>query len=226
MRIVSARSKKLLFGDGREYVSRAGYKLEGAARAFGVDFRGKVVLDVGSSTGGFTDFALQHGARKVIAVEKGTGQMSPVLFSNPRLELHEKTDIFGFEVPEGVEIIVIDVSFVSIVPVLEYLWKSLGRDERGLRDGRDDIRDGRGGVRGVRGGVAVLAMLKPQFEVAPRELVGGVVKNSAMRRRIIKEFEARVKPRFAIVAKRDNALVGAKGNEERFYYLRPVFVER
>ena len=74
--------------------NRGYYKIEGAVRAFNFDFKGKTVLDIGSSTGGFTEIALEHGAKKVIAVEKGTNQMKSPLRYDPRVELHEKTDIF------------------------------------------------------------------------------------------------------------------------------------
>ena len=82
------------------YVGRAGLKLSSVAKALKLDFRDKIVLDVGSSPGGFTDYALQHGAKKVIAVELGTDQLHPSLHGDPRIELHEKTDIRNF-VPAG-----------------------------------------------------------------------------------------------------------------------------
>ena len=77
--------------------NRGYYKIEGAVRAFNFDFRDKTVLDIGSSTGGFTEIALEHGAKRVIAVEKGTNQMKPPLRHDPKIELHEKTDIFNVE---------------------------------------------------------------------------------------------------------------------------------
>ncbi len=83
--------------------SRGYYKIKGAASAFNFDFRGKTVLDIGSSTGGFTEYALEHGAKKVIAVEKGTNQMKRPLRSDPRVELHEKTDIFDFRLKGAFE---------------------------------------------------------------------------------------------------------------------------
>lgn len=81
--------------------SRGYYKIKGAASAFNFDFRDKTVLDIGSSTGGFTEYALERGAKKVIAVEKGTNQMKRPLRSDPRVELHEKTDIFDFRLGEA-----------------------------------------------------------------------------------------------------------------------------
>lgn len=176
--------------------SRGYYKIKGAASAFNFDFRGKTVLDIGSSTGGFTEYALERGARKVIAVEKGTNQMKRPLRSDPRVELHEKTDIFDFRL-EGVDIIVADISFLSLTKILKYAKINLARSDTDF-----------------------LVMLKPQFEASPEQLIRGVVKNEKLRRDIIKNFELWLKHNgFIIVNKRDNDLKGKTGNRERFYYL-------
>ena len=178
-----------------KFVSRAEEKLAGAVRAFSYDFRGKVALDIGSSTGGFTEYALAKGAAKVIAVEKGTNQMKAPLRFDPRIELHEKTDIFEFPIPSEVEVILADVSFVSLKKVLEYV-----------------ISEGYHGD--------FLVMLKPQFEARAEQLNRGVVKNEKIRREIIKEFEEFLRRRgLAIIKKRDNTLAGKNGNLERFYLL-------
>ncbi|MBQ7802273.1 TlyA family rRNA (cytidine-2'-O)-methyltransferase [Candidatus Saccharibacteria bacterium] len=182
------------------YVSRAENKLAGAARAFSYDFRDKIVLDIGSSTGGFTEYALTHGAKKVIAVEKGTNQMKAPLRFDSRIELHEKTDVFDFETEEEVDTILADVSFVSLTKVLAYAKIKLACRKTDF-----------------------LVMLKPQFEAFPNELNRGVVKNEKMRREIIKRFENWLKKNgFLIVGKRDNTLAGKNGNLERFYFLRLV----
>ena len=181
-----------------EVVGRAEYKIADAAKALKVDFRGKVVLDIGSSTGGFTEFALRNGATKVIAVEKGTGQMKAPLCFSPQVELHEKTDIFEFTLAEPVDLILADVSFVSLREVLDYARKML-----------------------VAPGTELFVMLKPQFEARPFQLKNGVVKNSKMRREIIADFEMWLKNNgYVIVGKRDNEVAGRFGNVERFYYLR------
>lgn len=181
-----------------EVVGRAEYKIADAAKALKVDFRGKVVLDIGSSTGGFTEFALRNGAEKVIAVEKGTGQMKAPLCFDPKVELHEKTDIFEFSLPEPVDLILADVSFVSLREVLGHARKMF-----------------------VASGTELFVMLKPQFEARPFQLKNGVVKNSKMRREIIADFEMWLKSQgFVIVGKRDNEVAGRFGNVERFYYLK------
>lgn len=182
-----------------EIVGRAELKLAEAAGAFGYDFRGKTVLDIGSSTGGFTEFALRNGAKKVIAVEKGTNQMKEPLRYDPRVVLREKTDIFTFRTGEKIDTILADVSFVSLTKVLMYAKAELACQKTDY-----------------------LVMLKPQFEAWPDQLVRGVVKNERMRREIIKRFEQWLgRNGFVIVKKRDNETVGkVGGNKERFYWLK------
>ncbi len=181
-----------------EVVGRAEYKIADAAKALKVDFCGKKVLDIGSSTGGFTEFALRNGATKVVAVEKGTGQMKAPLCFDERVELHEKTDIFEFLLSEPVDLVLADVSFVSLREVLGYARRMLST-----------------------AGTEFLVMLKPQFEARPFQLKNGVVKNSKKRREIIADFEMWLKANgFVIVGKRDNEVAGRFGNVERFYYLK------
>ncbi|MCQ2570915.1 MAG: TlyA family RNA methyltransferase [Candidatus Saccharibacteria bacterium] len=181
-----------------EVVGRAEYKIADAAKALKADFRGKVVLDIGSSTGGFTEFALRNGAAKVIAVEKGTGQMKAPLRFDPRIELHEKTDIFEFSLDEQVDLVLADVSFVSLRKVLDYAKREL-----------------------CGAGTEFLVMLKPQFEARPFQLKNGVIKNNKMRRDIIADFELWLKTNgFVIIGKRDNEVAGRFGNVERFYSLK------
>ncbi len=179
--------------------NRGYHKIEGATRAFNFDFAGKVVLDIGSSTGGFTEIALERGATKVIAVEKGTNQMKSPLRYDPRIALHEKTDIFDFTLADNQkpDVIVADVSFLSLTKILKYAKIHLSRSD-----------------------TAYLVMLKPQFEATPAMLNKGVVKNEKIRRTIIKNFETWLKSNgFVIINKRDNTLAGKNGNLERFYYL-------
>jgi 23S rRNA (cytidine1920-2'-O)/16S rRNA (cytidine1409-2'-O)-methyltransferase len=189
-----------------QYVSRAGLKLASVAQALGLDFKGKVVLDVGSSTGGFTDYALQHGATKVIAVDVGTDQLHPSLRRDKRIELHEKTDIRDFaQGPSlrAIDMVVIDVSFISLRDVLPHISKLMAQNSQ------------------------LVAMVKPQFEAGESQLKHkGVIKNDAMRRKILQEFEQWVRGLFVILDKSDSEVYGAKGNKERFYLLKKSNVQQ
>ena len=197
------------------YVSRAEGKLAGAVRAFSYDFRGKTVLDIGSSTGGFTELALKLGAKKVVAIEKGTKQMKVPLRFDSRIELHEKTDIFDMTSkqlfsdrsgPLGqvlcpsksyFDVILADVSFVSLKKILAHVKQFANKE------------------------TDFLVMLKPQFEARREQLWNGVVKNEKMRREIIKDFEMWLKNNgFVVLKKRDNEVIGKNGNQERFYWLK------
>lgn len=181
-----------------QYVSRAGLKLSSVAKTLKLDFEGKVVLDVGSSTGGFTDYALQHGARKVIAVEVGKDQLHPSLHGNERVELHEQTDIRDIgQLSEPADIVVADVSFVSLRDILPAVAKLVGKQAQ------------------------IVAMVKPQFEAGQGGLKHkGVIKNDKMRRQILKDFEEWSRQNFVILDKADSEVAGAKGNQERFYLIK------
>jgi 23S rRNA (cytidine1920-2'-O)/16S rRNA (cytidine1409-2'-O)-methyltransferase len=182
-----------------QYVSRAGMKLESVAQAMGLSFVDKIVLDVGSSTGGFTDYALRNGAKKVVAVDVGTDQMHPSLRGNPRVELYEKTDIRDFKTAHRIDIVVIDVSFISMREILPSVRNIVQNDR----------------------GTLIVAMLKPQFEAGKGNVINGVVKNNAQRRQIIRDFETWLKSNgFYIGGKKDSEVKGAKGNQERFYALK------
>ncbi|HEY4161102.1 MAG TPA: TlyA family RNA methyltransferase [Candidatus Saccharimonadales bacterium] len=182
-----------------QYVGRAALKLKSAAETFGLDFAGKTVLDVGSSTGGFTQYALEHGAVKVIAVDVGTDQLHPSLRGDQRIELHEKTDIRDFITPERIDMVVGDVSFISLREILPHVAT--------LVDGRSDI----------------VAMVKPQFEAGQSSLKHkGVIKNDKMRREILKDFETWAQRHFKIVQKTDSEVPGSRGNVERFYLLKKL----
>jgi 23S rRNA (cytidine1920-2'-O)/16S rRNA (cytidine1409-2'-O)-methyltransferase len=182
----------------QQYVSRAGLKLASVAEIMNINFRGKTVLDVGSSTGGFTDYALRNGAKKVFAVDVGTDQLHPSLRRNPQIELHEKTDIRDFYLKKKPDIIVIDVSFISLRDILPHVHENLC-----------DVN------------TMVVAMVKPQFEAGKDQTNKGIIKNDSIRRQILKDFEIWTKDKFIIVSKRDSDVAGAKGNQERFYLLSP-----
>lgn len=189
-------SVKIELTQKQRYVSRAGLKLASVADIFGLDFRDKIVLDVGSSTGGFTDYALQHGAKKVFAVDVGTEQLHPSLRGNERIELHEKTDIRDFVPPETPDIVVMDVSFISLRQILPHIFALSGPQTQ------------------------IIAMVKPQFEAERKMLTkNGIVKNDKMRRQILADFETWAKQSATIISKRDSDVAGTHGNLERFYVL-------
>jgi len=183
-----------------QYVSRAALKLASVSQALRLDFKGKVLLDVGSSTGGFTDYALQHGARKAIDVEVGTNQLHPSLRDDPRIELHEQTDIRDVhELSEAPDVVVMDVSFISLREIIPYV------------------------VRLCSPATEIIAMVKPQFEAGQANLKHkGVIKNDRMRRDILKSFESWVTDYCVIIDKADSSVSGAKGNQERFYKLHTL----
>jgi 23S rRNA (cytidine1920-2'-O)/16S rRNA (cytidine1409-2'-O)-methyltransferase len=193
--LVSDKSRiKLLASE--QYVSRAGLKLASVANMMQIDFRDKTVLDVGSSTGGFTDFALKHGASYVIAVDVGSEQLHQSLRADHRIELHEKTDIRNFKTDTKIDIVVIDVSFISLREILPSVAKLSTRK------------------------TMIIAMVKPQFEAGNSSLKHkGVIKNDHMRRDILREFENWVKNSFVITNKADSKVSGTHGNLERFYLL-------
>lgn len=195
------------------YVSRAGIKLASVAQKLKLNFNDKTVLDVGSSTGGFTDYALQHGAKKVIAVDVGTNQLHPSLHGNPRIELHEQTDIrdvygIGYIVSGQIlntkyqiqtpDVVVIDVSFISLKDVLPHISTLCDKNTQ------------------------IVAMVKPQFEAGKEQVNKGVIKNDTMRRDILKNFETWSRQLFIIEDKADSEVAGAKGNLERFYLLKKI----
>lgn len=181
-----------------EYVSRAGLKLASVASALHLQFEGKTVLDVGSSTGGFTELALRRGARKVIAVDVGTDQLHPKLQGHPKIELHEKTDIRDFTTKQRIDMVVMDVSFISVRYILPHI------------------------VSFVPKNCEFVVMIKPQFEAGKHQINKGVIKNNTIRRQILSEFEQWSRSYFSIINKADSSVAGAKGNVERFYLLRTV----
>jgi len=181
-----------------QYVSRAGLKLESVAKDLDLSFKNKVVLDVGSSTGGFTDFAIKNGAKKVIAVDVGSDQLHPSLRNNEKIELHEKTDIRDFITDQVIDVVVIDVSFISLREILPAVAKLVNTK------------------------TVIAAMCKPQFEAGSEGRHSGVVKNDSLRRAILKDFEIWVKRQFVVLKKADSKIAGAKGNKERFYLLKKV----
>jgi 23S rRNA (cytidine1920-2'-O)/16S rRNA (cytidine1409-2'-O)-methyltransferase len=159
--LVPRNSEIRITGDHMPYVSRGGLKLEAAIREFSVTVQGKVCIDVGASTGGFTDCLLQHGALKVYAVDVGYGQLAWKVRQDPRVVVIERTNIREMDpslAPEKADLAVIDVSFISLEKVVPAVVPLLA------------------------GGAAVIALIKPQFEVGKGQVgKGGIVRDDAAR---------------------------------------------
>jgi len=156
-------------GDHNPYVSRGGLKLRGALEAFGLDVRNLIALDVGASTGGFTDCLLQAGAARVYALDVAYGQLAWKLREDPRVVCIERTNIRHYEgtdLVNATDIAVIDTSFISLIQVIPPV------------------------LRLLRGGAILLALVKPQFEVKKEEVgENGVVRDPLLHERVLAEIE-------------------------------------
>jgi len=180
------------------YASRGGEKLAGALDAFGLDPTGLLALDVGASTGGFTDCLLRRGARGVIAVDVGYGQLHPRLRNDDRVVVMERTNARELEpLPFAPGLVVCDVSFIS-------LRKALGP-----------------ALKLAAPGWEAVVLVKPQFEAGRGEVVKGVVTSNETRARVTREIaEAAVAWEAETVGVVDSDLPGPKGNRELFLHLR------
>jgi 23S rRNA (cytidine1920-2'-O)/16S rRNA (cytidine1409-2'-O)-methyltransferase len=180
------------------YVSRGGEKLANALDALTVDVRGRDAIDVGASTGGFTDVLLQRGAKRVLAVDVGYGQLHPKLRDDPRVTVLERTNARELrELPFAPELVVCDVSFISVRTALPPV------------------------LRLAKPGWEALVLVKPQFE-AGREDVGkgGVVRDQVVHRRVLREVSGAARDwGGAVLAVVDSGLPGPKGNREFFLHL-------
>jgi len=184
------------------YVSRGGVKLAGALDAFGVDPRGARCLDLGASTGGFTDCLLQRGAAYVVAVDVGYGQLAHKLRNDPRVSVMERTNARTLDaaVIGGVaDVTVVDASFIGLAKLVPAI------------------------ARCTRPGGDLVALVKPQFEVgrADASRGKGVVRDDATRLRAVAQaVETVALTGFRVLAQRDSTLPGPKGNREVFVYAR------
>jgi 23S rRNA (cytidine1920-2'-O)/16S rRNA (cytidine1409-2'-O)-methyltransferase len=192
---------QVVVAEAPRYVSRGGEKLEGALRAFGLDPTGLDVLDVGASTGGFTDALLQRGARRVTALDVGYGQLAWKLRGDARVRVIERTNVRTLPddaFPDGFDLVVIDASFISLRTIVARAAAYL------------------------RSGGAIVALVKPQFE-AGRERIGGggVVRDAAVHAAVLREVRDAVRSAgVRVVAAALSPLRGPAGNVEFFYELR------
>jgi 23S rRNA (cytidine1920-2'-O)/16S rRNA (cytidine1409-2'-O)-methyltransferase len=179
------------------FVSRGGEKLAHALEAFGLDPAGRDALDVGASTGGFTDVLLQRGAARVIAVDVGYGQLHPRIRDDPRVTVLERTNARELEaLPFAPDLVVCDVSFIGVAKALPPALAL------------------------ARPGWEALVLVKPQFEAGRADAPRGVVRDSAVHRRVLRDTaEAALAWQAQAAGVVDSGLPGPKGNREFFLHL-------
>lgn len=199
--MVSIDSNIRIKGEVMPYVSRGGLKLERALDHFTIDVKGKVAVDVGASTGGFTDCLLQRGIKKVYSIDVGYGQMALKVKDDPRVISIERMNIREIKpdtIPEKVGLIVVDVSFISLTKVLPHLIPL-------MKDTSE-----------------IIALIKPQFEVGKGEVgKGGIVKDESKIEKAIEDISNFAKgSNLEVVGVVESPILGAKGNREFLTYLK------
>ncbi len=182
-------------GKDHPWVSRGGIKLDHGLTHFGFDVAGAVALDVGSSTGGFTDVLLSRGASKVYAVDVGTNQLAWKLRQDPRVIVHEQTNARNLDstiVPEPIDVVVCDASFIGLAKVLEAPLKL------------------------ARAGAKLVALVKPQFEAGREEVgKGGVVRDPSVHERVCADARAWVESQgWTVLGVTPSPITGPEGNVE------------
>lgn len=185
------------------YVSRGGLKIEKINKDFYIDFKNKVVVDVGASTGGFSDYSLKNGAKKVYAIDVGYGQLAQKLRDNEKVISMERTDIRNVDkFSDKIDIFLIDVSFISLKKILPKIKEIIIK-----QDHKADI----------------IALVKPQFEVgkAVADRFKGIIKDETIRKKALDDIISfSGKEGFASISRTKASLKGAKGNQEYLLYLR------
>jgi len=194
-RKVSPDAEIRLLGQPAKFVSRAGFKLEGALDAYAIDVAGATCLDVGSSTGGFTDCLLQRGAAKVYAVDAGTNQLHWRIRQDPRVEVREKVNaryLSAAEVPERCGFVCCDVSFISVTLILPALTPFLAAQAQ------------------------IVTLVKPQFEAGKGQVgKGGIVRDEAVQRAAVERVRQAVADLgFKRIEEMESPIRGAEGNRE------------
>ena len=200
--LVSPDAEIRIEGEDNPYVSRGGLKLKGALTAFDINVRDLVALDVGASTGGFTDCLLQEGARKVYAIDVGYGQLAWKLRTDERVVTLERTNIRYFEdslIKDTIDMATIDASFISLRLVIPAVLRLVKKND-----------------------AIMLALIKPQFEAGRDEVEKhGVIRNPEVHERVIegiKKFCAGLG--LSVMGICESPLIGPKGNREFFIYLK------
>jgi 23S rRNA (cytidine1920-2'-O)/16S rRNA (cytidine1409-2'-O)-methyltransferase len=199
--MIDANSNVELKGDDIAYVSRGGLKLEAAIRHFSIDLKDKTAMDIGASTGGFTDCMLQHRAKKVYCIDVGYGQLAWKLMQDEKVVQIDRTNIRFLErekIPEDIDIAVIDVSFISLLTVIPKV------------------------IEFVKKGGEIVALIKPQFEVGKGEVgKGGIVKDEALRFKAVEKVKKGLEDAgLSVAGVIQSPITGQKGNIEYLIYCK------
>ena len=195
---VSEFDEVTIIKESNPYVSRGGFKLEKAIKEFNLDFKDKVILDIGSSTGGFTDCSLKHGAKLVYSVDVGTDQLDKSLLNRDDVVVYEQTNILDvYELPHHIDFMVMDVSFVSIEVILPAVDRFL-----------DDTN-------------GFVCLIKPQFEVGKVHMKNGIVKDRNTHIKVIENVRDVLKQyNMGILKLIPSPILGGSGNKEFLAYIK------
>ncbi len=189
---VAEQDKVEITGEQLRYVGRGGLKLEGAISSFSLELSGLTCVDIGSSTGGFTDCMLQNGAAKVYAVDVGTDQLDAKLRADNRVVVMEQTDIRTAQLPEQADFIGTDVSFISLRQIIPHIHRLL------------------------KAGGKAAVLIKPQFEAGRQALSKkGIVKDEKLRRRVVEDITSfAIQCGFTVAGVTESPIHGGDGNTE------------
>ena len=202
--------------DGMKYVGRGGEKMEAAIKEFKIDVNNKIAIDIGASTGGFSQCLVKHGAKLVIAIDVGHNQLSPKLISEPRIVSLEGVNAryltlkmlknllrekrpgkVGADIADKIDLAVIDVSFISILKIIPSILNLTVPEAK------------------------IIALVKPQFEATKKEVIKGIIKDSKLHDKIVNNTKEALKEiGLDIMRVIPSPILGAKGNKEYLFHMR------
>lgn len=178
-----------------KYVSRAGFKLEKALEYFKIDPKNLVILDAGLSTGGFSDCLLQHNVKKIYGVDVGHGQVHEKIKSDPRIIVMEKTNLKDLVLQEQVDLVTLDLSFISLLKVIESVYKNIKKSGQ------------------------LITLIKPQFEAPDLVSKSGIIKDPKIHKKVLDQVISGIKSfEFKFMGVIESPITGSDGNKEFLAY--------